>query len=325
MPVRTFLAESVYIFNIISYSIGKPLEAVVVVLLLPAPRRACNKIFGSLVQILQQVLLVILHLLKRSLLLLLTVALTALLTVASRSVTLTALLTVASGSVASTASGSVASTASRSVASRSVASTASRSVASGSVASTASGSVASGSVASTASRSVALTALLTAASTASRSVALTALLTAASTASRWLRLVQPVLLGKVVKCDSGSVTAQLIAHAHPAVFGTPCAHVRHGLANLLTEIVKQLLLSIRPLAVSGAEVGHALAVYMDILHRYERSFGVARVDRCTGRGCRGREIVPDKSVVVIECPAGLAGAVVLTELVQYVKRFLCSS
>ena len=72
-------------------------------------------------------------------------------------------------------------------------------------------------------------------------------------------------------------------------------------------------------------MGHALAVYMDILHRYERSFGVARVDRCTGRGCRGREIVPDKSVVVIECPAGLAGAVVLTELVQYVKRFLCSS
>ena len=322
MPVRTFLAESVYIFNIISYSIGKPLEAVVVVLLLPAPRRACNKIFGSLVQILQQVLLVILHLLKRSLLLLLTVALTALLTVASRSVTLTALLTVASGSVASTASGSVASTASRSVASRSVASTASRSVASGSVASTASRSVASGSVASTASGSVASGSV---ASTASRSVALTALLTAASTASRWLRLVQPVLLGKVVKCDSGSVTAQLIAHAHPAVFGTPCAHVRHGLANLLTEIVKQLLLSIRPLAVSGAEVGHALAVYMDILHRYERSFGVARVDRCTGRGCRGREIVPDKSVVVIECPAGLAGAVVLTELVQYVKRFLCSS
>ena len=72
-------------------------------------------------------------------------------------------------------------------------------------------------------------------------------------------------------------------------------------------------------------MGHALAVYMDILYRYERSFGIARVDRNAGRGCRGREIVPDKSVIVIKRPTGLAGAVTLTELVQYVKRFLCSS
>ena len=72
-------------------------------------------------------------------------------------------------------------------------------------------------------------------------------------------------------------------------------------------------------------MGHALAVYMDILYRYKRSFGVARVDRNAGRGRRGREIVPDKSVIVIKRPTGLAGAVALTELVQYVKRFLCSS
>ena len=72
-------------------------------------------------------------------------------------------------------------------------------------------------------------------------------------------------------------------------------------------------------------MGHALAVYMDILYRYERSFDVTRVDRNAGRGCRGREIIPDKSVIVIKRPTGLAGAVALTELVQYVKRFLCSS
>ena len=138
-------------------------------------------------------------------------------------------------------------------------------------------------------------------------------------------LVQPILLSKVVKCDSSDVSAQFIAHAHPAVFGTPRAHVRYRLANFLAKIIEQLFLSIRPLAVNRAEVGHALAVYMDILYRYERSFGVARVDLNAGSGCRGREIIPDKSVIVVKCPTGLAGAVTLTELVQYIKRFLCSS
>ena len=312
LPVRTFLAEPVYIFNIISYSISKPLEAVVVILLLPAPRRACNKIFGSLVQILQQVLLIVLHFLEWSLLLLgLSLGLSLrLLGLSLRLLGLSLRLRLLSLSLRLLSLSLRLRLLSLGLSLRLRLLGLSLRLR----------------LLGLSLRLLGLSLRLLSLSLRLLSLSLRLLSLSLRLLSLSLRLlVQPILLGKVVKCDSSDVSAQFIAHAHPAVFGTPRAHVGYRLANFLAKIIEQLFLSIRPLAVNRAEVGHALAVYMDILYRYERSFGVARVDRNAGRGCRGREIISDKSVIVIKRPTGLAGAVTLTELVQYIKRFLCSS